>query len=210
MTAFDAAKLLSSRTNAVEEAAIIRMAQKARDLRARGLDVVSLTLGEPDFATPKFIQDAAAKAMAEGFTHYSPVAGLPELRAAIAGKLARENGLAYQPGEIVVANGAKQAITNAVFALIDDGDEAMFLAPYWVAYDGIVRMAGGRPVVLRAGIEENFKVSAFPHRRSPLGAHQAAHSQFAQQPFRRGLVAGRAREARRRGALLRSPNGHRR
>ena len=159
MTAFDAAKLLSSRTNAVEEAAIIRMAQKARDLRARGLDVVSLTLGEPDFATPKFIQDAAAKAMAEGFTHYSPVAGLPELRAAIAGKLAHENGLSYQPGEIVVANGAKQAITNAVFALIDEGDEAMFLAPYWVAYDGIVRMAGGTPVVLRAGIEENFKVS---------------------------------------------------
>ena len=159
MTAFDAAKLLSSRTNAVEEAAIIRMAQKARDLKARGLDVVSLTLGEPDFATPQFIQDAAAAAMAEGFTHYSPVAGLPELRAAIAGKLARENGLAYQAGEIVVANGAKQAITNAVFALIGEGDEAMFLAPYWVAYDGIVRMAGGTPVVLRAGIEESFKVS---------------------------------------------------
>ena len=160
MTAFDATKLLSLRTAAIEEAAIIRMAQKARDLRARGLDVVSLTLGEPDFATPDFIQEAAAAAMAEGFTHYSPVGGLPELRAAIAAKLGRENGLAYAPGEIVLANGAKQAITNAAFALIDEGDEVILLAPYWVAYDGIVRMAGGRPVVLRGGISEGFKASA--------------------------------------------------
>ncbi len=160
MSAFDATKLLSRRTAAVEEAAIIRMAQKARDLRARGRDVVSLTLGEPDFDTPKFIQDAATAAMAEGFTHYSPVAGLPELRAAIAAKLARENSLEYAPAEIVVGNGAKQAITNAVFALIDAGDEAILLAPYWVAYDGIVRMAGGRPVVLHAGVDEGFKVPA--------------------------------------------------
>jgi aspartate aminotransferase len=160
MAPFDATKVLSVRTSAVEEAAIIRMAQKARDLRARGRDVVSLTLGEPDFATPQFIQEAAAAAMAEGFTHYSPIAGLPELRAAIAAKLSRDNDLSYAPAEIVLANGAKQAITNAVFAVIDEGDEAIFLAPYWAAYDGIVRMAGGTPVVLPAGVKEGFKVTA--------------------------------------------------
>jgi aspartate aminotransferase len=160
MAAFDATQVLSRRTGAVEEAAIIRMAQKARDLRTRGRDVVSLTLGEPDFDTPVFIQKAAAAAMAEGFTHYSPVAGLPELRAALADKFKRENGLDYSAGEIVLGNGAKQAITNAAFALLDPGDEAIFLAPYWAAYDGIVRMAGGTPVVLHAGVAEDFKVPA--------------------------------------------------
>jgi aspartate aminotransferase len=160
MTAFDATKLLSARTSAVEEAAIIRMAQKARDLKAKGHDVVSLTLGEPDFDTPAFIQAAATEAMRAGFTHYAPVQGVPELRAALSEKLARENGLHYSADEIAISNGAKQAITNAVYALIDEGDEVILLAPFWVAYEGIVRMAGGVPVQLHAGADEGFKVPA--------------------------------------------------
>lgn len=160
MTAFDATTLLSARTSAVEEAAIIRMAQKARDLKARGHDVVSLTLGEPDFDTPAFIQQAATDAMRAGFTHYAPVQGIPELRAALSEKLARENGLHYSADEIAITNGAKQAITNAVYALIDEGDEVILLSPFWVAYEGIVRMAGGIPVQIHAGADEGFKVPA--------------------------------------------------
>jgi aspartate aminotransferase len=156
----DPPRFLSRRTAAVEEAAIIRMAQRARDLKAQGRDIVSLTLGEPDFDTPGHIQAAAAEAMRKGYTHYAPVAGIPELRAAIARKLREENGIGYSPAQIVLANGAKQAITNAMFATIDDGDEAILLAPYWMAYEGILRMAGGVPVVLRSGIEQQFKVSA--------------------------------------------------
>ena len=158
MSPFDVAKLLSHRTAAVEEAAIIRMAQRARDLRARGRDVISLTLGEPDFDTPLHIQAAATEAMRKGYTHYAPVAGIPQLREAVARKLKHENGLGYSPSEIVLANGAKQAVTNAIFATIDAGDEAIFLAPFWVAYEGILRMAGGVPVILRSEIADDFKI----------------------------------------------------
>lgn len=158
MSTFDATSLLSRRANAVEEAAIIRMAQKARDLRAAGRDVASLTIGEPDFDTPEHIQAAATEAMRKGFTHYAPVAGIPELRAAIARKLKAENGLDYGAGEIVLANGAKQAITNAVYTLVDEGDEAILIAPYWIAYEGILRMAGAKPMVLTTSMDERFKV----------------------------------------------------
>ena len=160
MTAFDATSLISARVSAVEEAAIIRMAQKARDLRSQGKDIVSLTLGEPDFDTPAIVQQAATKAMAEGFTHYAPVAGIPELRQALAEKFARENQISYSPDEIALTNGAKQAITNAIHALIDEGDEVILLAPFWVAYEAIVRMVGGKPIILHAGADENFKVPA--------------------------------------------------
>ena len=160
MTAFDATPQLSARVSAVEEAAIIRMSQKARELRNQGMDIVSLTLGEPDFDTPAIIQQAASRAMAEGFTHYAPVPGIPELRQALAQKFARENNIAYSPEEIAVTNGAKQAITNAIHALIDAGDEAILLAPYWVAYEALIRMVGGKPIVLHAGADEGFKVPA--------------------------------------------------
>jgi aspartate aminotransferase len=160
MSRFDAASCLSRRTAAVEEAAIIRMAERARDLQAKGRSIVSLTLGEPDFDTPAHIQAAATEAMRKGHTHYAPVAGIPALRRAISKKLAAENGLQYSESEIVLANGAKQAITDTVFATIDEGDEAILLAPYWVAYEGILRMAGAVPVILRAGIAEGFKISA--------------------------------------------------
>jgi aspartate aminotransferase len=158
MTDFEPDRHLSRRTAAVEEAAILRMAQATRDLRAQGHDVVNLTVGEPDFDTPAHIRRAATAAIEAGYTHYAPVAGYPEVRQAIADKLRSENGLDYTAGEIALANGGKQAITNAAFALLDPGDEVIFLAPYWIAYEGIVRMAGARPVVLQAGIEDGFKV----------------------------------------------------
>src|SRR5882724_4801660 len=139
MKPFDASSLLVPRTQSADEGSIIRMAQKSRDLRALGHDVVSLTVGEPDFDTPRNIQDAATAAMKAGFTHYSPVAGIPELRAAVAKKLKVENGLDYQASEICLTNGAKQAIANAVLSLIDHGDEVIMLAPFWVSYEITVR-----------------------------------------------------------------------
>ena len=160
MKNFDAAALLSPRANAADEGAIIRMSQRTRELRAAGHDVVALTIGEPDFDTPLNIRDAAKDAMDKGFTHYSPVAGIPELREAIAAKLAYENGLNYKPSEIVVANGTKQAINNAVLALIGPGDEVIILAPYWVSYEASVKLAQGTPVVLHSDVSENYKVPA--------------------------------------------------
>ena len=160
MSPFDPAALLTARSAAADEGAITRMAQKSRDLKARGRDVVSLTIGEPDFDTPRNIQRAATAAMAAGFTHYSPIAGIPELRTALAKKLKAENGLAYAASEIVIANGAKQAVANAVLSLVEPGDEVIMLAPYWVSYEITVRLAGGAPVVLPASVDENYKVPA--------------------------------------------------
>jgi aspartate aminotransferase len=160
MKKFDPASLLVSRANAADEGAIIRMAQKTRDLRAAGHDVVSLTVGEPDFDTPDNIQHAATAAMKAGFTHYSPVMGIPELRAAISKKLKAENNLDYAASEIVLTNGAKQAIANAVFSIIDVGDEVIMLAPFWVSYEATVRYASGTPVVLHSSVEEGYKVPA--------------------------------------------------
>ena len=160
MTSFDPSALLTARTRTADEGAIIRMAQKSRDLRAKGMDVVSLTVGEPDFDTPDHIQQEATAAMKAGFTHYSPVQGIPELRAALSRKLKAENNLDYSAAEISVTNGAKQAIANAVLSLIDEGDEVIMLAPFWVSYEITVRFAGGTPVVLPASVEEDYKVPA--------------------------------------------------
>jgi len=152
------APVLTTRSAAADEGAIIRMARKSRELKAQGRDVISLTVGEPDFDTPENIQRAATAAMAAGFTHYAPVPGIPQLRAALARKLKAENGLAYAASGIVVANGAKQAIANAVLSLVEPGDEVIMLAPFWVSYEITVRFAGGTPVVLPASVEENYKV----------------------------------------------------
>lgn len=157
MAPFDISSLLARRASQSDEGAIVRMSQRARELRAKGQDIASLTLGEPDFDTPVHIQAAAAEAMRKGLTHYSPVAGIPELRQALAKKLKDENGLDYAAQEIVVANGAKQAIANAVLALVEPGDEVILLSPYWVSYEITVRLAGGVPVILKAGVEEDFK-----------------------------------------------------
>jgi aspartate aminotransferase len=160
MTQFDPASLLVARSQSTDEGAIIRMSQRARELRGGGMDVVSLTLGEPDFDTPENIQAAATAAMKAGFTHYAPVMGIPELRAALARKLSTENGLDYGPNDICVANGAKQAIANAVLSIVGEGDEVIMLAPFWVSYEITVRFAGGTPRVLSAGVEESYKVPA--------------------------------------------------
>ena len=151
---------LASRVNRFAESAILRMSAKARALRAKGADVIMLTLGEPDFDTPEHIRKAACAAMEAGHTHYAPIPGLPELRAAVAEKLNRENGIAAREEEIVVTNGAKQAIANAILSVVDEGDEVILPAPYWVAYDGIIRLAGGRPVVLPGSFESGWRLSA--------------------------------------------------
>ncbi len=134
------------------------MSQRTRELRAKGHDVVSLTLGEPDFDTPKHIREAATQALESGHTHYAPVAGIPELKEAISRKLASENGLQYPAHNIVLANGVKQAINNAILSIIGEGDEVIILAPYWVSYEASVRFAGGTPVVLQSAVEEDYRV----------------------------------------------------
>ncbi len=138
----------------------MRMSQRTRELRAKGADIVSLTIGEPDFDTPVNIRDAAKAAMDMGFTHYGPSPGIPELREALSVKLREENGLHYKASEIVVANGAKQAINNVTLSMIGPGDEVIILAPYWVSYAASVHLAQGTPVILSADVSENYKVPA--------------------------------------------------
>lgn len=157
MTQFDSSALLSPRVSAADEGAIIRMSQKTRELRALGHDIVALTIGEPDFDTPLNIRDAAKDALDQGFTHYSPFAGIPELREAIAQKLRTENGLNYQAANVVLANGTKQAISNAVLSIIGPGDEAVIPAPFWVSYEGSVKFAGGKAVIVGSDVSENYK-----------------------------------------------------
>ncbi len=157
MKPFDPASALSARTSAIEEAAIIAMAQKAREMKAQGADVVSLTIGEPDFDTPQAIRQAASDAMNAGYTHYAPIAGYPELRAAIADRMNRDNAIPVEASGVILSNGAKQALTNACFATLDAGDEVIMIAPFWAAYEGIVKMAGGVPVIVSAGADTAFK-----------------------------------------------------
>ena len=135
------------------------MAQKSAELKAAGVNVISLAVGEPDFDTPDHICKAAVKAINDGYTHYSPVAGYPELRNAISKKLLNENQLQYDPAEIVVSNGAKQSVCNALLAMVDDGDEVIIPAPYWVSYPDMVLLAGGTPVIVETGLEQNFKIT---------------------------------------------------
>lgn len=150
---------LSDRLNAMEESATLAMARLSRTLRSEGKDIISLSLGEPDFNTPQFIKDAAKQAIDENYTTYTPVAGYDELREKIAQKLLRDNGLTYTKDQIVVSTGAKQSIANAVLSIINPGDEVVIPAPYWVSYIEIVKMAGGIPVVIEATVEEDFKIS---------------------------------------------------
>lgn len=150
---------LSTRVRKMSESATLRMAQLGREVKAQGHDVISLSLGEPDFDTPEHIKAAAKHALDAGKTKYTPVPGTPELRRAISDKFKRDNGLEYDPSQIVVSTGAKQCIANLAWALIDEGDEAIILAPYWVSYADIVSVAGGVPVEVGAGIEADYKVS---------------------------------------------------
>ena len=150
--------LLSRKLQNMSESATILMAQKARDLKSKGIDVISLSLGEPDFDTPDYIKEAAKKALDEGYTKYTPVPGFMELREAICNKLKRDNKLEYSPAQIVVSNGAKQCIANICLSLLDEGDEVIIFTPYWVSYFEIVKFAGGTPVSVYAGIEDDYKV----------------------------------------------------
>ncbi|HMQ07706.1 MAG TPA: pyridoxal phosphate-dependent aminotransferase [Saprospiraceae bacterium] len=150
--------LLSDRVSAMTESATLRMAQKARELKSRGLDIISLSLGEPDFDTPLHIIDAAKKALNEGYTRYTPVTGLQVFKEAIVEKFKRDNDLHFTPGNIVVSNGAKQSISNICFSLLNSGDEVIIFSPYWVSYYEIVAFAGGKPIPVHAGIEQDFKV----------------------------------------------------
>jgi aspartate aminotransferase len=152
---------LSNRINAIEESATLAMAAKAREFKNKGIDVISLSLGEPDFKTPLHICEAAKKAIDDGkYFAYPPVAGYQDLREAIAAKYQKENNVPYKAENIVVSNGAKQSIANAMLALLNPGDEVIVFSPYWVSYDALVRLTEAVPVMVKGGIENDFKVSA--------------------------------------------------
>ena len=150
---------LSNRLNAMEESATLAMSRISRELKAQGKDIISLSLGEPDFQTPQFIKDAAIVAMDNNFTTYSPVSGYDDLREAIAAKFLRDNNLSYTKENIVVSTGAKQSIANVVLSLINPGDEVIIPAPFWVSYIEIVKMAEGVPVVIEASLANDFKIT---------------------------------------------------
>jgi aspartate aminotransferase len=152
---------LSARLNSFEESATLAMAAKAREFKSRGLDVISLSLGEPDFKTPAHICEAAKKAIDEGkYFAYPPVAGYPDFREALAAKYQKENNVPYKAENIVVSNGAKQSIANAMLALLNPGDEVIVVSPFWVSYDALVRLAEATPVLVKGAMENDFKVTA--------------------------------------------------
>lgn len=152
---------LSDRINAIEESATLAMAAKAREFKSKGIDVIGLSLGEPDFKTPAHICEAAKKAIDEGkYFAYPPVAGYQDLREALAAKYQKENNVPYKAENIVVSNGAKQSIANAMLALLNPGDEVIVFSPYWVSYDALVRLTEAVPVTVKGTIENDFKVTA--------------------------------------------------
>ena len=150
---------LSDRVSSLSPSATLAMSQKSAELKAQGIDVINLSVGEPDFNTPDHIKEAAKKAIDENYSRYSPVAGYPALRNAIVAKLKKENGLDYTAAQISCANGAKQSVCNTIMALINAGDEVIIPAPYWVSYPEMVKLADGTPVSVYAGIEQDFKIT---------------------------------------------------
>ena len=150
---------LSNRLNSLSPSATLAMSQKSSELKAQGIDVINLSVGEPDFNTPDHIKEAAKKAIDKNYSRYSPVAGYPALRNAIVEKLKKENGLEYTAAQISCANGAKQSVCNTILALVNKGDEVIVPAPYWVSYPEMVKLAEGTPVIVRAGIEQDFKIT---------------------------------------------------
>ena len=150
---------LSLRLQRLAPSATLAMSQKSSEMKARGIDVINMSVGEPDFNTPDHIKEAAKRAVDENYSRYSPVPGYLDLRQAISDKLRRENGLEYSPAEILVSNGAKQSVCNTVMALVNPGDEVIIPAPYWVSYPQMALLAGGQPVIVEAGFEQNFKMT---------------------------------------------------
>ena len=150
---------LSERLNRLAPSATLAMSQKSNEMKAQGVDVINLSVGEPDFNTPEPIKEAAKKAIEENYSRYSPVPGYADLRKAIVAKLKNENGLDYTTDEVLVSNGAKQSVCNTVMALVNDGEEVIIPAPYWVSYPQMVKLAGGTPVIVNAGFEQDFKMT---------------------------------------------------
>ncbi|ALM20679.1 aspartate aminotransferase [Nonlabens sp. MIC269] len=150
---------LSNRINNLPTSATLAMAAKARELREQGKDIIGLSLGEPDFNTPDFVKDAAIQAINENYNSYTPVDGYTELKDAVIEKFKRDNNLTYNRDQIVVSTGAKQSIANVAMVLLNEGDECILPAPYWVSYAAIVQLAEGVPVEVRAGVEQNFKIT---------------------------------------------------
>lgn len=151
--------ILSDRLLSMTESATLEMTRKSRELKDKGFDVITLSIGEPDFNTPEPVKEAAKKAIDENYTHYPPVPGFPALRKAVAQKLKRDNGLDFNESQVVISNGAKQSIANVLLCILNEGDEVIVPAPYWVSYPSMIQMAGGKTVVIKAGIETDFKVS---------------------------------------------------
>ena len=151
---------LSDRLNRLAPSATLAMSQKSSEMKAQGIDVINMSVGEPDFNTPDNIKQAAKKAIDENFSRYSPVPGYPDLRKAIVAKLKNENGLEYTTNEVIVGTGGKQCVCNAVLALVNPGDEVIIPAPYWVSYPQMVKLAGGTPVIANAGFDQDFKMTA--------------------------------------------------
>src|SRR5580765_1480817 len=151
---------LSPRLKRFNEPETLKMAKLGRELRAKGVDVIDLSLGEPDFDTPDHIKEAAKKAIDENWSHYPPVAGYPDLREAICAKFKRDNNLDYKPENIVVSTGAKQSLANIILSVVDEGDEVIIPAPFWVTYSELVKIAGGVPVILATDMESDFKITA--------------------------------------------------
>ena len=150
---------LSSRMNRLQPSATLAMSQKSSEMKAQGIDIINMSVGEPDFNTPDHIKAAAIKAVEDNYSRYSPVPGYPELRQAIVNKLKNENQLEYTPAQILCSNGAKQSVCNAIMALVGEGDEVIIPAPYWVSYPQMVLLADGTPVIVEAGIEQDFKIT---------------------------------------------------
>lgn len=152
-------EILSDRLNRLSPSATLAMSQKSSELKAQGVDVINLSVGEPDFNTPDHIKAAAIKAVEDNWSRYSPVPGYPELKNAIVAKLKKENGLDYKPSQILCSNGAKQSVCNAIMALVNAGDEVIIPAPYWVSYPQMVLLAEGTPKFIDAPIEQDFKIT---------------------------------------------------
>ena len=151
---------LSNRLQRLAPSATLAMSQKSAEMKAQGIDVINMSVGEPDFNTPDHIKEAAKQAVDQNYSRYSPVPGYPELRRAIVDKLKKENSLDYTVNEVLVSNGAKQSVCNTVMALVNPGEEVIIPAPYWVSYPQMVLLAGGTPVVVEAPFEQNFKMTA--------------------------------------------------
>lgn len=150
---------LSARLNRLSPSATLAMSQKSSELKAQGIDIINLSVGEPDFNTPDHIKEAAKEAIDENYSRYSPVPGYPSLREAIVEKLKKENGLEFKSSQILCSNGAKQSVCNTLMALVNEGDEVIIPAPYWVSYPQMAKLADGKPVIVEAGIEQDFKIT---------------------------------------------------